>query len=255
MRAAREAADFVENRLRDSGGRLLHRWRDGAAGIEAFADDIAFLTWGLLELHQATQDHRRLESAMDLMDDLQERFGSEYSALYSISAEDSQLPTRPREVGDGALPSANSVVLQNLHRLWRLTGRPRFRQRLDGLLAEYAQHTAAAPSAYAMAMAALEEILAPQVDVVVAGEGTDPATSSLLEAARRWSGESIMILLREPGDSLLPQLASHAANTELLDGKPAAYVCRDFSCGLPVTDAEELRGLLTGLQDSGSSLR
>ncbi|MGM0628405.1 MAG: thioredoxin domain-containing protein [Candidatus Fermentibacterota bacterium] len=255
LRAAGEAADFVEDRLRDGGGRLLHRWREGRAGIEAFADDIAFLAWGLLELHQATQDHRRLERAMDLMDDLEDRFGSEGGALYSISAADSQLPARPREIGDGALPSANSVTLQNLHRLWRLTGRPRFRKRLDGLLAEYAPYAAAAPSAHAMAMAALEEMLSPQVDVVVCGEGNDPAASALLKAARQLSRGSAMVLLREPGDTLLPRLAPHVADTNPVEGRAAAYVCRGFACGLPVTGTDELRELLTGRDDRAPSLR
>ena len=255
LRAAEEAADFVENRLRDADERLLHRWREGRAGIEAFADDIAFLAWGLLELHQATQDHRRLERAMGLMDDLEDRFGSDDGALYSISAADSQLPARPREVGDGALPSANSVTLQNLHRLWRLTGRPRFRKRLDGLLADYAPYAAAAPSMHAMAMAALEEMLSPQVDVVVCGDGDDPAASALLKAARRWSLGSAMVLLREPGDTLLPRLAPHVSDTKPVEGRAAAYVCRGFSCGLPVTGTDELRGLLTGRDGRSPSLR
>ncbi|MFO7951135.1 MAG: hypothetical protein R6U36_12330, partial [Candidatus Fermentibacteraceae bacterium] len=190
-----------------------------------------------------------------LMDDLEDRFGSEGGALYSISAADSQLPARPREIGDGALPSANSVTLQNLHRLWRLTGRPRFRKRLDGLLAEYAPYAAAAPSAHAMAMAALEEMLSPQVDVVVCGEGNDPAASALLKAARQLSRGSAMVLLREPGDTLLPRLAPHVADTNPVEGRAAAYVCRGFACGLPVTGTDELRELLTGRDDRAPSLR
>jgi uncharacterized protein YyaL (SSP411 family) len=34
------------------------------------------------------------------------------------------------------------------------------------------------------------------------------------------------------------------ADRDLVDGKPAAYVCRDFVCQEPVTEAEGLRTLL-----------
>lgn len=64
-----------------------------------------------------------------------------------------------------------------------------------------------------------------------------------------------MVLLREPGNTLLPRLAPHVADTEPVEERAAAYVCRGFSCGLPVTDTDELRGLLTGRDDRSPSLR
>jgi hypothetical protein len=240
LRAAGEAADFVEEHLRGRRGRLLHRWRDGVAGIDAFADDYAFLAWGLLELHQALQDHGHLERAVELMDVLEKSFRGEGRCSYRITSGGGRLPSVPHRLRDGALPSAGSVALQNLHRLWRLTGRSRFRKAADRLLREYSAVAADAPTACTMAMAALEEMLEEPVDVVVCGEPGDPATAALLEQARGASGGSALLLLREPEDALLSELAPHTSGIHTVDGRPAAYVCRGFSCRLPITDPHAL---------------
>ena len=50
------AADFVMGDMRGPDGLLFHRFREGAAEIGAFADDYAYLAWGLLELYEAGFD-------------------------------------------------------------------------------------------------------------------------------------------------------------------------------------------------------
>ena len=55
--AARRCATFVRSTLWDeSTGRLHRRHAAGSAGIDAFAEDYAYLAWGLLELFQADGD-------------------------------------------------------------------------------------------------------------------------------------------------------------------------------------------------------
>ncbi len=245
VEAARKAAEFIDSELRDSQGRLLHRWRKGDAGIGAFADDFAYLAWGMLELHQVTQDHCRLRTAIELMDGLEKAFRQDANGLYAIAAEAEGLPARPQELRDGALPSANSVALQNLHRLWRLTGRSRFGDRLDRMMPEYAAAAGRAPSTHSMGMAALEEMLAEPVDAVVCGDPSDAATFGLLNAVRRASTGSTLVLLRRPGDELLDRLAPHTSGMAAVDGKPATYICRGFACGLPLTDPEEIEEALS----------
>ncbi len=52
--AACRAADFILSRMRGQDGRLFHRYRDDEPAVMAFLDDHAFLTWGLIELYEAT---------------------------------------------------------------------------------------------------------------------------------------------------------------------------------------------------------
>jgi hypothetical protein len=251
VRVAEEAASFILSAMVDGDGNLLHRWRGGVSGIRALADDYAFLAWGLLELHQATQDHSYLIGAKRLCETLESEFRLKGSGAYSISprGSGSRLPSRPVETADGALPSANSVSLQNLHRIWRLTGDSAVRRARDRLSEALAAAARRSPAGQVMAMAALEEMLDEPVDVVVCGDPAAAMTASLMEEARRHGGPAALLLLREPDDSLLAGLAPHTEGMGQVDGSPAAYVCRGFACGLPVTEPEDMA---SALQAGGS---
>ncbi|MGM0424487.1 MAG: thioredoxin domain-containing protein, partial [Thermodesulfobacteriota bacterium] len=116
--AANQTADFLLTHMLDSQGRLLHRYKDGQAGIPAFLDDYAFLIWGLLELYQSTADDSRLQQASRLSRIVQEHFQDQQQGGHYLNAEDSEyILYRPKEIFDGAIPSGNSAMLCNLLRL------------------------------------------------------------------------------------------------------------------------------------------
>ena len=133
LAAARKAATFIWDKMRDEKGRLLHRHRSGQTAIDATANDYAFLIMGLLALHRADPDGPWLERAAALQDAMESAFHDDARGGYFLSAADrSDLPLRPKEIYDGAVPSANGVTLHNLLHLHRLTGDVR---RRDGALA------------------------------------------------------------------------------------------------------------------------
>ncbi len=132
--AARRAARFILDKMRDEDGRLLHRWRDQEAGIAAMADDYAFFISGLLSLYRAGFDPEDLSRAAQLQDQMIEDFwDAEGGAFFLTAAGDTELPVRPKALYDGAQPSANSVALENLVLLSRLTGDPRYQKRAEHL--------------------------------------------------------------------------------------------------------------------------
>ncbi len=128
--AAARAAEWVLARLTDRRGRLLHRFRDGQAAIRAHAEDYAFLIYGLLELHRAASDERWLRTAVRLQQEMLADFWDERQGAFFMTPSDQHdLPVRPKEIYDGAIPSANSVAYQNLLHLSGLTGEPRWEAR------------------------------------------------------------------------------------------------------------------------------
>jgi uncharacterized protein YyaL (SSP411 family) len=48
------------------------------------------------------------------------------------------------------------------------------------------------------------------------------------------------VVAAEPGDSTIPLMADR----DLVNGRPAAYVCRNLVCQRPVTSIEDLRATL-----------
>ena len=154
--AARRAYLFIEKNLRDSDGRLRHRWRDGEASARSFADDYDFLIWGLIECHDYSGDSSYLAAARSLQDILDCRFWDEKQGGYFISADDqADVPIRPKESYDGAIPSGNSVAFYNLIRLHRLTGENAYATRAGKLGRAFSPVISQIPSAHTMFMIAL----------------------------------------------------------------------------------------------------
>ena len=121
--AAKRAATFILNQMRTPEGRLLHRYRDGQAGLPALVDDYAFLIWGLLELYEATFDAGYVRTALELNRDLLRYYWDDEAGAFYFTAKDAEeLLVRRKEAYDGAVPSGNSVAALNLLRLGRITG-------------------------------------------------------------------------------------------------------------------------------------
>ncbi|WP_373499840.1 thioredoxin domain-containing protein [Desulfococcus sp.] len=147
--AAGKAFRFIEKNLLTPDGRLLHRYRDGEAGIAAQADDYAFLVWGLLELHGATADPAHLEWAVRLQKQMVDDFwDGPKGGFFLTAATETDLPVRPKALYDGAIPSANSVSLANLTKLFRLTADDRWAEWADLLSRAFSGSVKANPQAF-----------------------------------------------------------------------------------------------------------
>ncbi|OQX12060.1 MAG: thioredoxin domain-containing protein [Desulfobacteraceae bacterium IS3] len=161
LAAAEKASEFIMKNLRDKNGGLLHRYRDGEAKIEAFADDYAFLILGLSELYDSSKNPLYLEQAVCLQKTMIEKFRDNDNGGFFMTA-GNELPARPKELYDGALPSANSVALLNLLRLSRFTGDSQWKEKASEIIRTFAGTVKPAPSAYTYFMIGAELYLTPQ---------------------------------------------------------------------------------------------
>ncbi len=121
--AAKHAAGFVQNHMMVDGS-LRHRWHDGRLDAHAFLDDYAFVAAGLLDLFEATGDVHWLQQARGLCATMQQDFQTKEGA-FALRSKDAPAQVIERvDAYDGAIPSGNSVALDVLDRLGRLTGEP-----------------------------------------------------------------------------------------------------------------------------------
>ena len=248
--AARRSAGFVLDTMRDDDGRLLHRYRDGEAGIAANADDYAFLAMGLFDLYEATHEPRYLGESERLTSEMLSLFWDDGPGGFFFTPDDGeQLLTRTKEVYDGAVPSANSVAFLNLLRLSSAAARPELAERADALGRAFAGAVSRYPAGHTMFLVGLDYGIGPSVELVIVGDEGSEDTRALLAAARGRFLPNKVVLLRPPreaGDvlALAPWIEHHAQ----VDGRATAYVCRDHECRLPVTDADALVRDLSGTE-------
>src|SRR4029453_12862812 len=154
LETARRAASFIKQRLwRDAG--LLRRFRDGDAAIPAYAEDYAYLIWGLLELFQSGGGAEWLDWAVALQRQQDEKFwDSNEGGWFSTTGEDPTVLLRLKEDYDGAEPAASSVAALNALTLAHLTGEKHYFDRVERTLARYGPRAGAAARAIPLMLSA-----------------------------------------------------------------------------------------------------
>jgi len=244
--AARAAADFVRTRMQIPDGRLLHRWCGGEPAMTGNLDDYAFMVWGLTELYEVGFAAGDLRLALELQRILTDRFRDPEGGFFFTPDDGEELLTRLKEGHDGAAPSGNAVTLMNLIRLGRMTGDPLLEEEAAKLSRAFAESVRRLPSAHAQWLVALEMLVAPSCEVVIAGRPEAGDTRELIGVVRRCHSPRPVLLLRPEGETEpeIARIAPFTREMRAIHGRAAAYVCRNFSCQRPVTDPMELAAIL-----------
>jgi uncharacterized protein YyaL (SSP411 family) len=246
--AARRAAEFLIAHMYDAGsGILLRRYREGDAAIPGFLDDYALFAQALLDLYETQFDRRHLDLALQLTEKQRELFeDAAGGAFFSSPAGDRDLVLRVKEDYDGAEPSGNSVALSNLLRLAEIFNREDLRASVERLLAAFAARLTAAPVALPQMLAACGFRLGPARQIILVGDRDADDTNALLRTLHaRFVPQKIVLLVdsaetRAALSAAIPAIAS----MEPLDGRASAYVCRDYTCQMPVNTADAFAELI-----------
>lgn len=243
--ASRKAADFILSHMRSQDGRLYHRYRDGEPAVMAFLDDHAFLVWGLIELYESTFEVSYLRSALAITDIMIQHFQDKGNhGLYFTADDAEELIIRKKEIYDGAVPSGNSVAMLNLLRIGKMTGKAGFEEEAAQIGRAFSGTVWQAPRAYTQMMVALDFALGPISEVVIAGDTGAEDTKAMLAALRREFIPGKVVVLRPVQDPEITGIAEYTGNMTSIDARATAYVCRNYSCRLPVTDVGEMLELL-----------
>ena len=231
LSAARRAADFVAERMAMPHGGVYRAWREGVAKVPGFLDDYAFLANALLDLYESAFVPRYLERAIQLVDLILEKYWDD--GLYFTPSDGERLVHRPRAPHDSAWPSGTSTSVFAFLRLYELTGKDHYRDRAKHVLRQYAGSADKNPFGFAHLLAALDFMQRGPLEIVFAGDRSHPGLQPLVQAVHRSYQPSRVLAFADDvpiGQGRGP-----------LDGKPAAYVCRNRTCEAPLTSAEALR--------------
>jgi uncharacterized protein YyaL (SSP411 family) len=246
--AARRAAILLDE-VHVSGDRLLRTSKDGRAGHNAgVLEDYADLAEGLLALYGVTGETRWFHRAGVLLDTVLDRFADGSGGFFDTADDAERLFQRPQDPTDNATPSGQFAAAGALLSYAALTGSARHRDAAEAALGTVSvlagQHARFAGWGLAVAEAAL----AGPVEVAIVGDPDDPRTRALHRAALMTDVPGLVIALGHPAPADADTDAvGPGAEVPLLtgrtrvDGGPAAYVCRRFTCRMPVTTPEDLR--------------
>jgi len=237
---ASAAFDFIMEHMPGPNERVQHAWRLGRITAAGLLDDQACMARAALALYEATGEGKWLEQARALALVAETCFADADGSYYTTAHDAADVPFgpegRPRTAADNATPNGNGIMAEVLARLYHLTGKPRWRSRAEAVLTAYSglgDRLSAAPTLLAAA-----DLLEDGATVVVAGAQGDPATQTLLAAARSAPDPAVCVLHASAPESVPP---GHPAHGKIkAAGQPAAYLCRAGVCGLPITNPDEL---------------
>jgi uncharacterized protein YyaL (SSP411 family) len=149
--------------------------------------------------------------------------------LFTTGSYAQPLVTRPKDLLDNATPSANSSAANALIRLAALTGDMGYHDRADVILRLLGEPAARHPLAFGHLLAAVDLTAHGAIEVAVAGDRSDLV--SVVTTAYR---PDVVLAWGERYSS------------PIWDGRDdgQAYVCRDFTCRVPVSDPDALAAQL-----------
>lgn len=243
---AEKTHQFIISEMQKEDASLLHRYRDGEAAIQGHADDYAFFIWGLLELYEATFKTVYLDQAIELNDIFIEEFWDvDNGAFYFAGHESEVLLGHKKEGYDGALPSGNSIAMMNLLRLGKITAAPELEEKADQTGRLFSEQIQRSPTGFSQALQAINFGLGPSFEIVIAGKKQEHNTQQMLRELNRHFIPNKVVILNDPDDKSIQELAPYTKQQTMRDGKATVYICQNYSCEQPVTDPEEMAEKLT----------
>ncbi|KEF07216.1 membrane protein [Streptomyces rimosus] len=243
VQAATDAADLLVRVHMDWQARLHRTSRDGVAGANSgVLEDYADVAEGFLALASVTGEGVWVDFAGLFLDTVIVHFTAEDGTLYDTADDAEQLIRRPQDPTDNATPSGWTAAAGALLSYAALTGSGPHREAAERALGVVKALSGRAPRFIGWGLAVAEAALDGPREVAVVGPDGDPATRALHRAALLGTAPGAVVALGAPGSDEVPLLKDRP----LVDGRPAAYVCRHFTCERPTTDPEELGEKLRG---------
>jgi uncharacterized protein YyaL (SSP411 family) len=243
VEAAVSAADLLVRLHLDEHAKLARTSKDGQVGANAgVLEDYADVAEGFLALASVTGEGVWLEFAGFLLDHVLAGFVDESGALYDTAADAEQLIRRPQDPTDNAAPSGWTAAAGALLSYAAQTGAEPHRTAAERALGVVKALGPRVPRFIGWGLAVAEAYLDGPREVAVVGPSLgDEATKALHRTALLGTAPGAVVAFGVAESDELPLLADRP----LVDGGPAAYVCRNFTCDAPTTDPERLRTALT----------
>ncbi len=243
LNAACRNAEFVTSQLYHD-DFLTHTCRQGVHSRGEFLEDYAYYIAGLIELYQVDTDQNKtrwLDFARSMADRVISLFIDPDGRLFLRPPNQSDLIFRPAEETDGATPAPGSIMIANLLKLHRLTDHEPFlksaQQAMKGISGKLSHY----PSGMASALLALDYYLGDKIEIVITGNGSE--REAMLHFLNQRYLPTSLLAVSASGLEKLPLFEGRVS----VNGLVRAFVCKNSACGLPASDAHELKERLSEL--------
>jgi len=248
--AARNAVNFIESNLASDDGRLLRTFKDGQSKLNGYLEDYAFYACGLLDLFAADSSEEYLSKSIKYTDFMLQHFWDEKEGnLFFTSDDHEKLISRTKNFYDLAIPSGNSTAASNLLKLYHYSQKKEYLDKAVRIMKAGSRSAAENPFGFGQMLNSIYLYLKKpiEVTVILAQNGISTTNSSNLAA---WVNKQFLPngIVATVHINELEKLQRYPffKGRELRGSEDTAYVCKNFSCSLPIQSIDMLqRELIT----------
>ena len=228
---------FLLNKFsKNNTAEYFHSWKNNTAKQPAFLDDYAFLIQALIKLQEITGNTNYLEKARMVTEHVVDNFNDPITNFFFYTNTNQiDVIVRKKEVYDGAQPSGNAVMADNLFRLGLYFDKSDWREKSVQLISSLGNAIVRYPISFgSWACSLLEISIGPTEIVIISDEPQDILTQVLKE----YIPHKIIMSATE-GSNSFPLLSGKGKYHEA-----ALYLCRDYTCENPVSSISALIDLI-----------
>lgn len=249
LHAAKDAVEFIESKLASSDGRLRRTFKDGQSKLNAYLEDYAFYVSGLLDLFAANSKQEYLDKSITYTDFMLQHFWDEKEGnLFFTSDDHEQLISRTKNFYDLAIPSGNSMAASSLLRLYHYTQSNSYLDRAVRIMKAGSRSAAENPFGFGQMLNSIYLYVKKPVEVtvIVTDNSSNITNSSGLVAwlNRQFLPHSVTSIVY-PSELAKLQRYPYFKEREAQGGQETAFVCKNYTCSLPIKSIEELERQLT----------
>jgi hypothetical protein len=240
--AAEKCVTFIEKNL-VTGTNLMRTYKNGKAKLQAYLEDYAYFINALVDVFEITAEPRHLELAANLANHLIDHFWDEKNNSFYFTADNHErLIIRPKSNYDLSMPSGNSVAASCLLKLYHLTQQNRFLEIATKTMESFAIAAAENPFGFGYLLNAIYLYLQGPVEITVLGQKNRDVCDYL---EKKFLPDAILVMV--PDESKLKDLAKYPffAGKEFPADDTSVFVCRNFTCSLPLRQIKEIEKLLS----------
>jgi uncharacterized protein YyaL (SSP411 family) len=217
-------------------GEFLHTWKNGMAKHPAFLDDYAYLIQALIQLQEITGDTNYLNRAKEITEVVIKNFVEQSTGLfYYTSVRQSDILLRKKEVYDGAIPSGNAIMAENLYRLSLYFDIPEWKGNVVNTVRSFENAVIRYPTSFGAWACLLQELVEGTAEIAIVSTDPENLHARVLQA---YIPFKILMCSRAENSSFPLLTGKNPKHSENL------YLCRKYSCQKPVSTVEQLVALL-----------
>ena len=233
---AKNIFEFILKNFSSGNAELYHTFKNGVAKYPAFLDDYAYLIQSCINLQHITSDNQYLLKAKELLNHVIENFTDEENIFfYYTGKKQTDIIIRKKEIHDGATPSGNSVMLENLLHLGVVFNESSWLERAQKMMSEIMPAATGYPGSFGIwASCILKQVVQPN-EVAIVGVNFEKQRDELLTHFI----PGLIMQCSEKDRSDFPLLSGKKVSLEM-----QFYLCKNYSCQQPVNSVEALVKLI-----------